>query len=104
MSDLDKLGCWRKEGVLLTEERAADRGESMAGQRYNCNWLLHSSAPNLRTTESGDWRKWDSKHEQIATTAKCSATTNFNNVSNVMYMHQNNMGNSSVILSRSQKT
>lgn len=54
--------------------------------------------------ESGGWRKWDSKHGQIATTAKCSVTMNFNNVWNVMCMHQNNMGNSSVILSRSQKT
>lgn len=48
MSDLDKLGCRSKEETLQTEERAADSGESTAGQRYNCNWLLYSPFPNLQ--------------------------------------------------------
>lgn len=48
MSDLDKLGWWSKEDTLYTEGKGENSAESMTGQRYNSNWLLHYPSSNVQ--------------------------------------------------------
>lgn len=96
MSDLDKLGCWMlfwlRSGLQTVGSPRQDKDITVIG----CYTLLPliSDHREWRLQEMGQ-RAWTDCHNSKA---------NFNNVWDVMCMHQNNMGNSSVILSRSQKT
>lgn len=78
-------------------------GSPMAGQRYNCNWLLYSPFPNLQpqgaTSGERERARTDCHNSEIL----CNHESRISDW-NVMCTRQNNMGNSSVILSRSQKT
>lgn len=81
-----QIGLLEEEAALLAEERAADSGESMVGQGYDCNWLLLSPSPNLQPQKVVARVKWDSKREQTAAIAIYSATTHLSTGCNVTCM------------------